>query len=118
MKVTKAHYVELQKRLKEQNPDRDLPEYEARKHNVQSVKLDLLRSITPDHNEDRVDDDPEASKEEDGLEINPFFPFTLTFLDLSTLGLKNKNVMSDRFPLPLFLRQDYDYISTLIKKEP
>ena len=118
MKVTKAHYAELQKRLKEQNPDRDLPEYDGGRHDVQSIKLDLLRSITPDNNEDRVDDDDdsEARKEEDGFEINSFFPFTLTFLDLSTLGLKEE--VSKRLPLPLFLREEYDYISTLIRKRP
>jgi len=123
VKVTQAHYTELQRRLKEQHSDRDLPEYDGGKHNVQSVKLDFLRSITPlssqhpDNNEDRVDDgdDPETSNE-DGSDINSFFPSTLSFLDLSTLGLKPN--VRDRLPLPLFLRQEYDHISALIKKGP
>ena len=122
VEVTKAHYTELQRRLKEQHPGRDLPEYDGREHNVGGVKLDFLRSITssspqlPD-NEDRVDngDGPEASNEDD-FEINTYFPFTLRFLDLSTLNLKEQ--VSDRLPLPLFLRQDYDDISALVKKEP
>ena len=123
VKVTQAHYAELQKRLKERHQDRDLPEYDAKKHNVQSVKLEFLRSITPlssphpDNNEDRVDDDddPEASNE-DGSEFNSFFPFTLSFLDLSTLDLREE--VPDRLPLPLFLREEYDHISKLLEKEP
>jgi hypothetical protein len=67
VKVTRHHYTELQKRLEEQQPDRDSLEYDGREHNVQSVKLDFLRSITPlapghpDNNRDpspsRVGDD-------------------------------------------------------------
>ena len=123
VEVTKAHYTELQRRLKEQHPGRDLPEYDGRGHNVRDVKLDFLRSITSsspqhfDNNENRVGHDghPEASNE-DVFEINTYFPFTLRFLDLSTLNLKEQ--VPDRLPLPLFLRQDYDDISALIKKEP
>ena len=122
MEVTQAHYTELQRRLNEQHPDRDLPEYDGR-HNVQGVKLDLLRSIPPlspqhpDNNEDQVGhgEDPEASNE-DELNINSHFPFTLSFLDLSTLDLKKE--VPDVLPLPLLLRQEYDDISALIKKEP
>jgi len=63
----------------------------------------------PDDNEDRVDDDdyPEANNE-DGSEINSFFPFTLAFWVCQ--------LWTD-LPLPLFLRQEYDHISALIKKE-
>ena len=137
VEVTKAHYTELQRRLKEQHPDRDFPEYDGRRHNVQSVKLDVLRLTPPansprhpDHNEDRVDDndapdasdrsemdvdEPEASND-GGSETNTIFPSTLRFLDLSILGLKAHT--SDRLPLPLLLRKEYDYISTLIENEP
>jgi len=60
VKVTRDHCTELQSRPKEQHPDRDSPEYDGRKHDVQSIKLDFLRSITPlaprhpspDNNED------------------------------------------------------------------
>jgi hypothetical protein len=68
----------------------------------------------PDRNSEQYDDDLEASNEDDS-EINSFFPFTLSYLDLSTLELKNK---LDRFPLPLFLRQEYDHISELINESP
>jgi len=135
VKVTQAHYTELQERLNEQHPDRDSPEYDGRKHDVRNVKLDVLRLIpgkgfSPRHpdNEDRDDDDPEASNNdapemdvggpgasnEDGCEINSLFPFTLRFLDLTTLGLKNT---PKRLPSPLFLRQEYDDISALIEAE-
>jgi len=125
VKITQAHCAELGKRLKEQHSHRNLPECDGGEHNVQSVKqLDVLRLTFlenaasprhPDNNEDRVgdDDDPEASNE-DGFGINSF-PFTLSFLDLSTLGFKEE--VSDRLPLPFFLRQEYDGISALIKKE-
>jgi len=123
VKVTQAHYIELQTRLKEQHSDRDLPEYGRKSHNVLSVKLDFLRSITPlcpqhpDKDEVQVDydGDSEASNE-DRFEINSFFPFTLRFLDLSPLDLKEK--LPNYIPLPLFLRQEYDHMSALIKKGP
>ena len=123
MKVTQDHCIELQNRLKEQHPDRDSPEYDGREHNVLSAKLDFLRSITPlpprhpDNNEDRVDDDidPEATNP-DGSDIKSFFPSTLSFLDLSSLRLKV--YVPNRLPLPLLLRQEYDHISALIKREP
>jgi len=117
VKVTQTHYNELQKRLKEQHPDRDSPEYDGRKHNVQSVKLDLLRSITPvvpRHPNNNEDDDLEASNE-DSSDINTFFPSTFSFLDLSTLGLKAK--VQSRLPLPLFLRREYHHISAIIEDE-
>jgi len=120
VEITQAHYAELQKRLKERHSDRDLPEYDGGKHNVRRVKLDFLRSITPlsprhpVNNEDRVDDDNGPASNEDGSEMNSFFPTTLSFLDLSILDLKEK--VPDRLPLPLFLRQEYDHISALIKE--
>jgi hypothetical protein len=56
----------------------------------------------------------EASNE-DG-DINSLFPFTLRFLDLSLLDLKKR--VTTRLPLPLFIRQEYDDISALIKEQP
>jgi len=139
VKVTQAHYTELQDRLNEQLPGRNSPEYDGKMHDVRSIKLGVLRSIPekdfsprhPDTNEDRVDDDDdlEASNEDasqmdvdgpetsnkDGPGINSFFPFTLRFLDLTILDLKN---VPQRLPSPLFLRQEYDDISALIEHEP
>ncbi len=67
----------------------------------------------PDDNNDRVDDDDdlEASNEDDPS----LFPFTPSFLDLSTLELKKK--VPKRLPFSLLLRQEYNDISELIKKE-
>jgi hypothetical protein len=75
------------------------------------------------------DDDQVSSSENDaefdydrleasnkGGDINSFFPSTLRFLDLSPLDLKEE--VPDRLPLPLFLRQEYDDISALIKTLP
>jgi hypothetical protein len=118
VEVTQAHYTELQKRLNGQYSDRNLPEYDGGYHNVLSVKLDVLRVTLPE-NEDTSEFDvdgpgPEA-RNEGGSGINSLFPFTLKFLDLTTLGLK---YVPPRLPSPLFLRQEYDDISALIEREP
>ena len=52
----------------------------------------------------------------DDSDINSFLPFTLRFLDLSTLDLKEE--VPGHVPLPLFFRQEYDDISALIEKGP
>ena len=125
VEVTRAHYDALQDRLNRKYPDRDFEHHNDRCYDVLSDKLDILKLTTPaealsprhpDNNEDRVDDDDdmEASNEDDS-EINSFFPFNLSYLDLSTLELKNK---SHRIPLPLFIRHEYDHISKLINKRP
>jgi hypothetical protein len=116
VEVTRAHYDKLQDSLNRKYPNRGSVKYDGRRHNVLSDKFDILRLAIPaealpprllDNNEDRVDDDD--------FEINSCFPFTLRYLDLSTLKLKNK---SDRFPSPLFLRQEYDHISGLLDDGP
>jgi hypothetical protein len=94
--------------------------------NVRSVKLDVLRSIQGEVGDY---DDPEASHEDgsnmdvDGRETNNEwgsgasspFRFTLRFLDLTALNLKN---VPPHLPSPLFLRQEYDDISALIGRQP
>jgi hypothetical protein len=115
--VTRAHYDALQDSLNRKHPDRDLEEYDGRHHDVLSDKLDILKPITGTAAEAlSVDDDVdmEASNEVDS-EINSLFPYTLRYLDLSTLELENK---LDRFPLPFLLRQEYDHISDLIRNSP
>ena len=113
--VTYAHFTQLQERLKQQHPDRDSPQYDGSLHNVQSVKLNFLQSIialSP-----RADDgDGSGASSENGPEIGLLFPFNLSFLDLSSLGLKK--TCPTHIHLPLFLRQEYDHISTLIQKRP
>jgi hypothetical protein len=124
VKVTQAHYVALQSHLNELYPDRDSPDYNGGNcgHKLLSAKLDSLRSPPPSEAQRHVDDnrvdgnyDSEASHEDD-QEIKNLFPFTLRFLDLSTLKLEAPP--SDRLPLPLLLREEYEIISNLIKKEP
>ena len=116
VKITQAHYTALQKRLKELHSDRDLLDY-CGTSNVLRVKLDFLRLLPqhPDDNDNRVDDDDdlEASNEDDP-EIKSFFPSIISFLDLSTLELKEP--MPHRLPSPLLLRQEYQDISDLIEK--
>jgi hypothetical protein len=139
VKITRAHYTQLQDRLKAQHPDRDSKKYDALNHNVQNIKLDFLLTAQADDDDDleasnddnsEMDDDGlEASDEDDELEssnedddlvasnedkfnIDLLFPFTLHFLDLSTLGLKE--AAPEGLPLPLFLRQEYDHLAALI----
>jgi hypothetical protein len=119
VEVTRAYYDALQNRLNQKYPDRGTKEYDGRTHDVLNDKLDILKRTTlaeAENHKDRVDDDHglEASDEDD-FEINSCFPFTLRYLDLSILGLENE---SDRFPLVLFRRQEYDHISNLIWKDP
>ena len=101
VEVTQAHYTALQKRLKVLHSDRDSPDYDGSKPDVLRVKLDFLRSLTPaealshpDDN-DRVDDDDgsearieDDDPDKDDPEFKSLFPFILSFLDLSTLGLE------------------------------
>jgi len=124
VEVTQAHYAALQKNLKKLYSDRDSPDYDSHCNDVLSVKLNLLRSLPPadpllkqhpDDNDDDDDDDSEGSNEDDP-EIKSLFPSILSFLDLSTLRLKDH--IPSRLPLPLLLRQEYDDISKLIKERP
>ena len=118
VKVTHAHYTELQARLNQQYPDRNLPEYDGSTHDVRSVKLDVLRMMSlPNNNEgaSQMDvDNPEASNVDDSG-TNWLFPSTLRFLDLTILRLEN---VPPRLPFPLFLRQEYHEISRLIWNKP
>ena len=108
MKVTQAHYNELQERLNAQHPDRCSPEYDG-DHDVLRVKLDVLQLVQNEEDGSKMDvDGPEVS---DGDDDKKFFPFTLRFLDLSTLNLEN---VPGRIPLLLYLRQEYDDITALI----
>ena len=123
VEVTRAHYDELQDRLNRKRPDRNSKQYNG--SYVLSDKLDILERtnfpealLVPRHsnnNEDRIDEDDMEAGNGNGsdFEIDSFLPFTLRYLDLSTLELEEK---SDRFNPPLLRRQEYDYISELINK--
>ena len=111
----------MQDILNQKFTERESALYDGREHNVLGDKLDFLRSLCPAethtvNSDDRVDvdDGPEATTEDD-FEINSFFPSSLNYLDLSTLGLKSE---LNRVPMPLYLRHEYGHISELIKKDP
>jgi len=117
----------LQKRLKEQHPDRDLPNYDAGRNNVLSIKLEILHQTIPasapspfvqqahsGNEQILVQDDGDLEENED-TEFCSFLPATLEFLDLSSLKLKKQPT---RLPLLLFFREEYSVISQLLKKEP
>ena len=119
--VTRGDYDTLQDILNQKFTERDSAQYDGGEHDVLSDKLDLLRSLGPAEtlpphtvdNNDRVDDDdsPEATTKD----VSSFFPSSLNYLDLSTLGLKSK---LNRIAVPVYLRNEYDHISELIKKNP
>jgi hypothetical protein len=118
VKVTQADYAALQELLKELHSDRDTPDYDGTKPDVLSVKLNFLRSLPDDNDASaslQISPVLEASNEDD-YELESLFPSILSFLDLSTLKLKER--MPRRLPLPLLLRQEYKDISELIKKRP
>src|SRR6266403_3329175 len=120
--LTRGHYDEWQRNLNEKFPHRDQAQPGGKDDDaILTAKLEFLESTDQaerltsrhhDNNMDQVDDnaDPEATNEDD-FNIDLFFPFTLNYLDLSTLKLKLKPA---RFPLPLFIRQEYGHISKLI----
>jgi hypothetical protein len=123
--VTQAHYDELQRRLNEQHSDRSSRGYNGR-HIVQRVKLDVLgmdfpanspqRPNAPEasgNDESRMDvDEPAPNNDGGSTTTDTIFPFTLNFLDLSSLELTTDG--SNRLPPLLLLRQEYQDISVLI----
>jgi hypothetical protein len=115
VEVTQAHYAALQQRLKELQPDRDLPGYNGFKPGVLNVKLDFLRPLPRAEALSQRDNDDRIHEDEDDPEIKSLFPSILSFLDLSTLKLEE---VPNRLPLPLLLRREYKDISKLIKKQP
>jgi hypothetical protein len=145
VEVTQSHYTALQGRLKVIRKDRDKLDYDggSSKPDVLKVKLDFLHTLNPveaspsqhpggDDNRVGDDDNSEARKEvadskttneiadselsndDDDDVLQSLFPYILEFLDLSALGLE----VTDRLPLPLLLRKEYEHISELIKKKP
>jgi hypothetical protein len=67
-------------------------------------------------NDDNDNDDNDNGNDDDFNPAKDLFPFLLSYLDLSTLELKEK--VPNRLPLPLLLRKEYKVISELIKKRP
>ena len=111
VEVTRVDYDKLQHDLDQKISGRNLPGYDGSCNDVLSYKLDVLKRATPTNpqraNNDVDDgDDPEA--------IDSLFPSTLNYLDLSTV-LKKK---SGRFPLAIFIREEYNIITNLIKERP
>ncbi len=69
-----------------------------------------------DNDGDNDDDNDDEDVDYDEFEIKELFPFLLSYVDLSTLELKEK--VPNRLPLPLLLREEYKVISELIKERP
>ena len=115
--ITVADYKKLQKHLTVLQPGRALPNYTG--IDVQSIKLDILRSLNPPspvppgRNDDVVGmEQTEDGEDNEGLddELRSFFPATIHYLDLSSLKLSN---LPWRLPLLLLIRDKYKVISKL-----
>jgi hypothetical protein len=127
VEVSQADFDVLQDRLRGICPDRHSPNYDGRgNEDVLRVKLEFLRSLTqvktpsPRHSNDNDnlvgDGNDSRSKNDDDAALKSLFPSVLSFLDLSSLELSER--VSNRLPLPLFLREEYEKISNLIRQEP
>jgi hypothetical protein len=125
VEVNRTHYDALEDSLNQRYNNRGDKQYDAGSSTVLSEKLAILKTTTPttaieavsppnpkgrmdvdDGNCDGDGDDPEA--------INSLFPSTLSFLDLSSILREDKHETSDRFPVLLYLREEYNHISKLI----
>lgn len=108
----------MQRRLTDLYPSRNSPDYVAQ--DVLAIKLNILQSFVPPSSHlapaaPPDDEQPGVENDEDNQvdEFLQFFPITIRYLDLSSLGLEEK---SFRFPLPLLIRQEYDFINGLLNK--
>ncbi|KAF5376092.1 hypothetical protein D9615_007752 [Tricholomella constricta] len=117
VEVTYEHYHELQRRLMELHPNRNSPDYNGDAHIVLSTKLDILLSYKPSLKTDSKDDEDlgEDDGDDTNVELRSLFPAKIKFLDFSSLELKET---SERLPVPLLLREEYDFISGLLDSRP
>ena len=111
MKVTRATYDTLQNRLNGKYSER-IKGYKKEWRYVLSDKLDVLNNAVT-VNDDEMEPG-NGSESESDCEINSYLPFTLRYLDLTFLDMSNR---SNRFPLPLLYRQEYDDILKIIKNK-
>jgi hypothetical protein len=124
VEVTLEHYYALQTRLKELHPNRDLPDYNGDVDIVLSTKLDIVLSdkppsLTPAHPDNQKtgkENDEDLGEDDDtNVELRSLFPAKIKYLDFSSLELTE---MTERLPLPLLLREEYNFISRLLEKRP
>jgi hypothetical protein len=111
VKITTAHYKKLEERLTKLYPNRHSEIYEAQ--DVLSIKLEVLRSfITPSNdgatNVTCLDAEIEGESNEVDDELYSLFPFTIEFLDLSSLKLETPLL---RMSQPLLIRQEYKFLT-------
>ena len=114
VEITTAHYKELEKRLTKLHPNRHSETYEAQ--DVLSVKLEVLRSFKPPSNGGAThaihathpDIEAEGESNEVDDELDSLFPFTVEFLDLSSLKLRPRLL---RMPQPFLVRQEYKFLT-------
>jgi hypothetical protein len=136
--LTRADYDKLQDSLTDLYPNREEKYYRAGIDGVLAAKLAVLRSSNNhDHGPDPIaqpsnDDDDETEgddenktegdgrdktegDDEDDEELHSLFPFSLEFLDLSSLNLQSP---PPRMPLPLLIREEYHVLSRMLDELP
>jgi hypothetical protein len=114
VEITTAHYKELEERLEKLHPNRHSETYEAQ--DVLSIKLEVLRSFkTPSNggathatHPDIESCEAEGESNEVDDELYSLFPFTVEFLDLSSLKLETSLL---RMPQQLLVRQEYKFLT-------
>ena len=121
LRCATAHYKELEERLTKLYPNRHSETYEAQ--DVLSIKLEVLRSFkTPSNggathvtHPDAESYEAEGESNEVDNELYSLFPFTVEFLDLSSLKLETPLL---RMPQPLLIRQEYKFLTERLPDRP
>ena len=121
VEITTAHYKELEERLTKLHPNRHSETYEAQ--DVLSIKLEVLRSFktrgathaTHATYPDIESYEAEGESNEVDDELYSLFPFTVEFLDLSSLKLETPLL---RMTQPLLIRQEYNFLTKRLPDRP
>ena len=122
--LTLADYNKLQESMTKLYPNREDNDY---LDGVLAAKLAVLQSknnhSVADHGPEHIvppthhdhDDDHTGGDNEVDEEIRSLFPFSLQYLDLSSLNLQFRPW---HLPLPLLVRQEYDFLTRLLDDLP
>ena len=106
-------------------PNRQEKDYQSGTAGVVAAKLAVLQSsnnrLVTDHGHDHIaqptnrEDDQTEGDDEVDEELCSLFPFTLEYLDLSSLNLQSP---PPRMPLPLLIRKEYHILSRMLNDLP
>jgi hypothetical protein len=119
VRLTLADCNKLQDSMAKLYPNREEKDYRAGTDGVLAAKLAVLQSTdnhsVTDHGPTGHDDDQTEGEDEIDEELCSLFPFTLEYLDLSSLHLQS---LPPRMPLPLLIREEYHFLSRMLSHLP